>query len=317
MFVMMENSGRAREEFHGLWHVALSSLAALGMAQIQRGESVCFGYEDLQPNPVVAQHVLWVTPALVAGAAAVWWNATARHLPGATLSGYIDVAPPPEQPREYLLALVLLCAAMATMAMWGVLDLVSAFHDEEEQRIKRSAAPCSMGRFFPPVGGRSQVIQVNSEKKNFQKMFSPLSLRKPAMVAGYGAATTCIMLALLAVMQLQDSHAATRCMVAALAFQITAMGLSTFSVYGYQVTAPIALRCRSGLVVMAMVTSAMRFWPPDPVGSPTSSADGSKILNACLTLLMLASLLAWPLTWLPEAPEALRFWVQWYRLQPN
>merc|ERR1712232_139839 len=59
----MENTGNVAW-LHGLWHLTLSALSVLLMWRILLGDSVGFSYEDLQRNPVVVHHLLWIAPIM-------------------------------------------------------------------------------------------------------------------------------------------------------------------------------------------------------------------------------------------------------------
>lgn len=313
MFIVMESTGNA-PWLHGLWHLTLSALAVLLMWRILLGDSVSFSYEDLQRNPVIVHHVLWVTPIFGVGMATLY---TAMHSP----LGGVPLSESSAQLHGYLFALGSMLTAVVAVAMWGVVDLVSAFYDEEQQKQLRGSGHVIQGSVIDWMWGcvvREGHVQgyplSNARSKLKPPMFSRLSLRKPAVYMGYLAVLSGFLGAICRE-SLASLH--TGLMTVFIATQTAAIVLLTLSVYGSEPTASVSIRWRAGVVgvllaavlMLLLVPLHMNGWILGAFAIPTP-------LRIAFQGTVLGLHFAWPLTWFEEAQLALNFWVQWYRLQP-
>ncbi|CAK0912035.1 unnamed protein product [Prorocentrum cordatum] len=205
-------------------------------------------------------------------------------------------------------------------AMWCVLDLVSAFCDEEQQRRRRDTSKARSGLAVlswslgdAPRDAHSQKYAPEVGKA--ASSLSRLRLRKPAASIGYAA--VCLGALALAAGTLGREGSALRAgglylAGAALAAEALATVLLTCSVYGYEPSETTTSRWRA--VVTAAFTAGALVWAT-LLRQALRSGVGASTPMAAPTAALALLHLVWPLTWLTEAPVALNFWVQWYRVQ--
>jgi len=221
--------------------------------------------------------------------------------------------------------------------MWCVMDLVSAFSDEQQQQRRRQDASkprSGLAVLAQSLGEASADGQVQKVEPASAKVSPPrsmvgmpfrLRLRKPAAQLGYAASALGILALVSWLLAPEDSLMRLRAgSVALLALAAQSLGavLLTISVHGHGGCDSSSARWRVGLVVILALT--LFAWASiarqDEVFGPVAAAEMTVFQTGQWTLVapavaMLLNL-AWPLTWLSEAPMALNFWVQWYRLQP-
>jgi len=313
LFLVMEGSGNAAW-LHGFWHLALSALAVLLIQRVLRGDSVGFGYDDLQRNPVVAHHILWAAPAL-GGLATVVSCPMSHDSSGLDWRLSVISSVAATAPGNYVLLIVSMVTAVAAAATWRIIDLVSAFSEEQCWNYSSplgAAGLCSRG-------SQGSVLSTD-EGHGLASAARPSrpTLRKSAIFLGYVAVCSALVGASCSVVPLSLDVEPKTFLVGFFALHTAAIVLVTVSANGQKTAWTSVAGLRMG-VASALGLAELGFLAMSTHRS--SQLEGMfsalRTLHNTLGPVILALHLVWPLTWFGEAEEALIFWVHWYRVQPH
>mmetsp|Transcript_48162 Transcript_48162/g.133847 ORF Transcript_48162/g.133847 Transcript_48162/m.133847 type:complete len:638 (-) Transcript_48162:32-1945(-) len=311
-FVVMESSGNS-PWLHGFWHLMLSTLAVLEMRRVLQGDSVAFAYDDLQRNPVVAHHILWVAPCLgfiVVALHIMMCEMSAHHLN--QFAVLLEIMKPQ---LKCTLNLAVIMASVAATAMWRVVDLVSildaeALHGRGSSLVEGS--PVQPVSQYCVARRGSLDIPV---RLSFKKEETPVSCRMPkaAVLMGYLSVWS----GTLGVTASEEAGLPYGLRAALLAafftFETGAIVSVTVSNYVSQTSPTHAVFWRMGIIqILGLVEVAFL-----AIYVRRSDLQNIQLVQGCLKPIIVALHIIWPMTWFGDAEKALSVWVQRDRVRTH
>jgi len=303
---------------HGTWHIVCGTLMTFVVWRILRGDSFCFGYDDPNHNPVIGHAVLWTAPTF--GVLMLLMSLLCDAVPGFQQGQQVDwmrlTFKTLEGPKEGVFVPCAILMAVASAASWRVIELVHTYH-KEQSKEDSSGNQARGASWWPPMGvSTASGFWWTWKRKNTQQargLAPGEEIRIESWDPTFCIAYIAVFCGLISIYCRDLDYLHFIFAAACIALQTLAIIGTSNSKGPHNQSGSRSASARKvlvGAILLTVFNLAMLFM--FKIETPKLH-----IIIVVLRAWTLALVCIWPLTWLNDAEEALKFWAARYRMQSD